>query len=218
MTITGIERQKRRPHRVNISIDGEFAFGIHEDLVLKHGLRKNDTIDELLVLQLKKEEEYTLARQKALSLIARRLRTEKELRSRLLRDEFTPTIVAEVLVGLSKDHLVDDRAFALAFINDAMKWKPAGATYFLRALKSKGIDSDLAREVIEERFGEVNEEHVAATFARRMLERYKTSRTSIPREKQERRIMDRLARRGFGSATIFKVVREIFASDPKSSG
>ena len=37
-TITRLDPQVNNENRVSVFIDGEFAFGVHEDLVVSHGL------------------------------------------------------------------------------------------------------------------------------------------------------------------------------------
>ena len=46
MIVTKIERQKRNSQRVNLFLDGEFAFGIHDEVLLRSGIRKWDRLTE----------------------------------------------------------------------------------------------------------------------------------------------------------------------------
>ena len=44
--ITGIEAQKRKKDRLNIFIDGEFAFGINQEVALQFSLHVDDVLDQ----------------------------------------------------------------------------------------------------------------------------------------------------------------------------
>src|SRR6266849_5328644 len=107
MVVTKIERQKRHPDRVNLYLDGDFTMGVHVDVLSRIGLRTGDTLTQEKLETLQSLEEFNLAKQKALRLIGRRLRSENEVRSRLLEKEFAPKIVDEVIDHLHTLRLID---------------------------------------------------------------------------------------------------------------
>ena len=45
-TVTGIEMQKRDAQRISIFLDGEFAFGLHQDVLLESGIARGDRLSE----------------------------------------------------------------------------------------------------------------------------------------------------------------------------
>ena len=69
MIISGLVKQKRRPERVNLYVDGVFTVGLHRDVVVRHGLRKGDEISPETLEILRASEEYSQARLKALRLL-----------------------------------------------------------------------------------------------------------------------------------------------------
>src|SRR5262245_5187085 len=101
MLITKLEMQHRPPHRVNLFIDGEFAFSLHADLMALYGLRTGEQVGEALLDELRSREQFYLARDSAMRLLGYRLRSEKELRLRLLEKEFDPETVEQVMHMLS---------------------------------------------------------------------------------------------------------------------
>lgn len=58
--ITRLERQKKHPHRINVFLNDEYGFAIHEDIIVKYRLLKGKKIseadiEELLLADEKKE-------------------------------------------------------------------------------------------------------------------------------------------------------------------
>ena len=209
MVITKIERQQRHPHRVNVYVDGEFAFGIHEEVLIKLGLRKGDGLQPQAIKEIESAEEFNLAKEKALRLVSYRLRSEKELRSRLEEKEFHPTIIDRTIEHLRTIGILDDNKFAFAFVNNLLMRKPAGKTLLQRELRSRGIPSETIQHVLQEKLGDQEEQDLALEAVRKLLKRYQSSSGQTDEKKQRQRIANFLARRGFGWSTINFVLKTL---------
>lgn len=214
MIVTKIERQKRNPHRVNIFLDNEFKFGIHEATLTKFGLRNGDELDQKTIETISIQEEYHLAHTKALHLISRRLRTERELQLKLLEKEFHPKAIDLVTEELRKSGLVDDSRFARAFIHDIQLRKPAGPRFIQQQLQRKGVPPTIIRTVLHEHFEVESTQKLALKAASTLAHRLKTSRKKIEPLKQRQRITQFLLRRGFDWQTINAVVQKLFSKMP----
>jgi regulatory protein len=209
MIITKIEQQKRHPDRVNVYLDGEFALGLHKDVVGKYALRKGDNIDQSAITKLTSSDEFASAKSKALRFISRRMHAEKELRAKLIEREYHPKIVDEVIVYLRSIDFVNDEKFAKAFVNDFQLRKPAGRRLLQQQLHLKGISSAIIQNVL----GETNENHeydTALQAAMKKLDHYKASKKKLEPQKQQQRIVQFLQRRGFVWSIISPVLKKIF--------
>ncbi len=215
MIVTKIERQKRHPQRMNVYLDDEFAFGLHEEIVLKARIREGDTLDPPTIRIIKSREEFRLAKEKALRLIARRLRSEKELRLYLIEKEFDPGIIDNVVYDLQTKGIVDDRKFAAAFVHDAQLHRPAGKRMLVHKLRLRGVSPPVIEDILNIALPDDREEEIAFTTAMDVLRRYRTSRRPIPADKQRERMAQFLARRGFPWGVITPVLRKLF-SEPST--
>ena len=211
MVISAIERQKRRPERVNIFIDGVFALGIHESVLLKSGYRKGDVVDEQALRVLEATEEYNAAKEKALRLISYRMRSEKELTKRLTDKGFLPEVIGNVLTNLRENNLLDDRKFAFAFVHDTILRKKAGRTLLQRELRLKGVAPEIIESVLAESIDTAEEEERAVAAAKTVLQRYVSSRKQSDQLKQRQRLTSFLARRGYDFAIIGRVMKRLFS-------
>jgi regulatory protein len=215
MIVTRIERQKRHPDRVNIYLDGAFAFGLDEEVFLRHGLRKGDAVDERLHRELLGAEEQAKARTSALRYLSYRLRSEREIRAKLAEKEFAHEIIDRVVEQLRSAGLVDDRRFAAAFVHDARLRKATGARLLRQQLLAKGVPRALVEDVVEEATERSAEQSAALGAARSLLGRYRASRKPVDDATGRRRVAQFLARRGFGWDVITPVLRTLF-TDPDS--
>jgi regulatory protein len=216
MVITKIERQKRYHKKVNIYLDDEFAFGIHEDVLMKFQLRKGDPINNDTLEQIQSSEEFNLAKEKALRLIGYRARSEKEIRMKLREQQFRPATIDEVIEHLKKLAIIDDNKFAQAFVNDTLLRKPTGKAMLRYQLRLKGIDTQTINEMLRVTFEKQDEEMLALDAAKKLLARYRSSRKATELEKQQRRIAGFLSRRGFGWTTTNTVLRKLFKNETRT--
>jgi regulatory protein len=207
--ISKLEQQKRHPDRVNVYLDGEFAFGLNKEVVHKFSLRKGDAVTDKLIEQLSGEEEFSTAKNKALRFISRRMRSEYEVRTKLREYEFPTDIIEKVIKYLLEINFLNDLEFAKACTTDLQKNRSAGKRLLFQQLKRKGI----AKETIELVLNDIEsatEEILALETANKYFKRFKTSRKPIERKDQLRRISQALMRRGFDWSITSKILKQIF--------
>lgn len=185
--ITALEPQQRSRDRVNVYLDGEFAFGLALSAALH--LQVGDELTETDVAALRTADEVERAREKALGYLSYRPRSEAEVRRYLAERDFAVQTVDEVVERLCQVGLLDDMAFARFWVENRNRFRPRGARALVQELRQHGI----APEVIESALGDYDAEAVGAAYAREQARRL----AHLPPEQFRRRLTERLARRGF---------------------
>ncbi len=205
--ITQIESQKKNIHRFNIYLDGTFAFGLEEEVALKHHLHEGDRLKESTIEEILLVEERTRAKEKALRLLSYRMRSVEELRKKLNEKKFTKMSVEPVIQDLLRVGLLDDRQFATAYVQTHMIQKPISKRLLHQELLSKGIDDDIAEQAVEKEYGARSETEVAIDLVRKKIEKYRSGQ--VEPKKIRKKISDFLLRRGFNWDVIGEVMREL---------
>jgi regulatory protein len=209
-TITLLERQKNNPERVNVYLDGEFAFGLNEmDAVT---LRKGQQLTESEIDELRQKDAVVKAVDYAANLLSYRPRSTKEIRERLLKHSFNDVVAdaaIEKLLGLG---YLDDRAFARFWIEDRNRFKPLGRRALSFELRNKGIEQAIIQELLEEIVDEGGGAYEAA------LKRVRQMRGTTKREFKQK-IGAFLQRRGFGyeavNGALTQLIQELADDDPE---
>ena len=143
---------------------------------------------------------------RALGLLAVRMRSRRELERRLLRAGFEPQEVADELARLETAGLIDDDAFAQAFAEQAVTGSK-GARAISDGLYAKGIDrATIERTIATTSEGETER---AYAFARTRAGRF----TGMPAPTAFRRLSAALMRRGFDPETSLSAARAALAVD-----
>jgi regulatory protein len=99
--------------------------------------------------------------ERALGLLAVRPRSRRELERRLLQAGFDPDEVRDVLAGLERVGLVDDRAFARQYAEHRFGTRREGRRAVMNGLRAAGISPQLA-EATAEQASEQDEERANA--------------------------------------------------------
>lgn len=214
MIVTRIERQKRHPERVSVFLDGTYAIGLQADTAERFHIRTGEEVDAGMLDRLRKEEEYALARRQALRLLSYKMRTERELRGRLREKEHPPATIDRVIEDLRAAGLVDDAAYARAFISDMRKRRPSGRTLLRFQLRRRGVAPTTADEELSRLLDHELEEADALAAARKYLRRAMRSRRKEEADRRRQRLVRYLMGRGFRWPAISAVLKRSSPAEP----
>jgi len=198
--ITAIEAQKKRSNRVNIHLDGEFAFGLER--ITAAWLRVGQELDEKKIEQLQAEDARERALQQALLFLSYRSRSESEIRKNLKKHGIPEDVVEETLERLRRDGLANDGQFAQAWVENRSTFRPRSKRMMEMELRQKGLDNEAMKSALED----VDDESLAFEAARKRAPRFKDLEWSEFRTK----LSGFLARRGFSYVVIAPVVATIW--------
>ena len=198
--ITAIEAQKKRSNRVNIHLDGEFAFGLER--ITAAWLRVGQELDEKKIEQLQAEDARERALQQALFYLSYRVRSESEIRKNLRKHEIPEDVIEETVERLRKDGLVNDDQFARAWVENRSTFRPRSRRMMALELRQKGLDEESANSALKD----VDDEALAYEAAQKRAPRFKGLEWSEFRTK----LSGFLARRGFSYSVITPVVTRIW--------
>jgi regulatory protein len=149
-------------------------------------------------------------RERALGLLAVRMRSRRELGDRLRRAGFPDEEVTDVLERLERVGLIDDERFAQELAHHAAAVKRSGGRAIASALRAKGVDRDLVARAVAEEAGDGDEEEARAVD----LARSRASRLlNVPPAVAFQRLSSHLVRRGYDSSVARHAARVALAID-----
>lgn len=190
--ITALEPQKRARDRVNVYLDGDFAFGLAGFVAAN--LKIGSQLSDEAIAELKAADGVERAHNRALDYLSYRPRSEAEVQAYLLGKDFPDDVVEEVLGRLSRAGLVDDAEFARYWSDNRARFRPRGKRMLQYELRQKGVVSSAIDEALDD-YDEVSAvQKVAREQARRLKH--------LPPDTFRRRLHGRLARRGFSNDLI----------------
>ncbi len=205
-TITRLDPQVNNENRVSVFIDGEFAFGVHEDLVVRHGLTVGTALTAEDVREIEADEQYVQAKQAALDYLAHKPRTETEVRRKLKRNDTPAFVIDDVVARLYELEYLDDEAYAHDYAHNRFSSKKYGPVRIRRELKERGIDRHLADAAVDTLFED--EDATAAAWEHAESRWPRLADADDPRRRRQK-MYRYLRRRGFTSETIRPILDEL---------
>ncbi|HAX23502.1 MAG TPA: RecX family transcriptional regulator [Chloroflexi bacterium] len=203
-TITQVQATQRDPERVSVFIDGVFALALPAIVAVQRGLRSGVELDEAAVRELEGLAEAERATEAAVTFVAYRPRSEREVRDRLRRREFAPSAIDAAIERLRGWNYLDDRAFAEYWVENRAEHSPRGRRALEAELRAKGVDRDVTGDVLEEI--DLGEEDAALALARKRLPRL----SALDEPTQRRRLAAFLGRRGYEWDVIRPVLDRLY--------
>ena len=198
--ITALVVQKRNPNRVNVHLDGEYAFGLAR--IVAAWLRVGQELDEEKLKQLEVEDARERAVQQALLFLSYRARSESEIRQNLRKHEMPEEIIEETLARLRQDGLANDGQFAQAWVENRSTFRPRSRHMLAMELRQKGLDDEAVSSALED----VDDEPLAYEAAKKRAPRLQ----ALERADFRKKLSEFLARRGFSYSVIAPVVTRIW--------
>ena len=195
MRIERIEASRHKRGRVLVFLEGGAMLKVPEQELLDFGLRKGDELDEETLERLKKASGVSDTKATAADLIGRKAMSRRDL-ERKLQDkgasEAEARYAAEWLEAIGA---IDDAAYAAALVRHCGD-KGYGPAKTKEKLYEKGVPRELWEDALEELPG--NEEQIEKFLTAKL-------RGAYPDEKEKKRLIDALLRRGFPWGDIKRV-------------
>ncbi len=183
--ITAVEPQKKKKDRYNVFVDGEYFASLGAEACAVFGVRAGESISELRLKEAIAQDNERYAFDSGLALLARSMRTKKEVEKRLAEKNIDEGAISAAIKKLEEYGYINDSEYAGEYVQSAIRsGKPRRAAEY--ALREKGIERGVLDEAIKAYTREAEEE--TARKAAQALRRG---------GKDNKQIWAALARRGF---------------------
>jgi regulatory protein len=200
--ITALKAQKKNPNRINVYLDGEFAFGLSR--IVAAWLTVGQELDDGQITGLQEQDSGEIALNNAVKYIGYRSRTEAEIRHKLIGKGFSGPDIDKVLERLRSDGLVADEQFARSWVESRSASRPRSRRLMAMELRQKGVSNLDIDKALEETADDDKLAYQAAIrYARRLA--------TLDWDKFRERLSAFLLRRGFAYGTIAPLVRRVWA-------
>jgi regulatory protein len=146
---------------------------------------------------------YAVARTIVLGRLTARAQTRQELERALRTKKVPPAVAQQVLDRMADVGLIDDTAFASAWVESRQQRRHLSALALRQELQAKGVD----RDVIEMALAPVDTD-AELEAARALVARKWATMADLSDQVRYRRLAGLLGRRGFGPSVIARALGE----------
>ena len=210
-TISSIEPQKKRANRFNIFLDGKFAFGVSDHILLENDLKTQKVLTEQEITKILAREQIAKLTDLATNFLSFRPRSEKEVIEYLakklaarenikFREASQSLQIDTVIAKLKKYKYINDLEFANWYIQSRSRSRPRGAILLKLELKKKGVSTEIIENLLQKSTKEID-------LAQKALEKKIKRWAKLPPLDLKKKVYQYLASRGFD----FETIKEAFA-------
>lgn len=204
-TVLTVDLDEER-RALRIGLDDGSSFTVAPEAPEARGLTPGLSLDPAQVEALRGADERKQIARRIFGWLDRRARSRGDLRRRLIERGHDEASVDPVLDDFERQGLVDDAAFARAWVEQALRRKPVGRRWLWSKLRQQGVDGTLADEAVNAALGGDDEvDHARRALAKRRLDLRDT------RERQ--RALRFLQQRGFARGVAARVVKDAADED-----
>lgn len=196
MKITAIRQQQKRADRYSVFVDEKYAFSLSESGLIEARLASGQELSPAELDELKKTAGVDKAYGLALRYVAMRPRSEWELQDYFRRKQIDQDAAGQIIQRLRGVGLVDDMAFARAWVSNRRLLKNVSKRRLKLELQQKRVPPEVIDHVLAE------DETDDRQSLRELIEK---KRSRYP---DKQKFMQYLARQGFGYDDIKSTLAE----------
>lgn len=197
--ITVTEYESLGKGKLRVRFDNEVELILYRGEAKQWKLREEAQISEEEYQKLLTEVVGKRAKKRAMHLLERMDRTEKQLRDKLEEGQYPQVCIDEAIAYVRKYHYIDDYRYACTFIRYSQE--KMSRLQLKMKLAQKGVPRDLIDRALEEEYS--GEESVQIA---RLLEKRKFVAGEAD-DREFQRTYQYLLRRGFRSGDILRVMK-----------
>ncbi|MBB1079788.1 recombination regulator RecX [Limosilactobacillus sp. STM2_1] len=205
--ISKIEAQKRKG-RYNVYLDGKYAFPVAESVLIQFNLMKGAELDKEQISAIVTADQQAKAYSRMLDYLSYQMRTESDIIKKLKETNTPEEFIVPILKKLRAQHLVDDHAYAAAYVRTVMNTELKGPIVIRQHLRQKKIgENDIDNALAQ--FTLADQAENAKKLAGKLFRRYRKQ----PGRRREQKVQQGLITKGFPSS-IYDMIKDEVVPQP----
>ena len=207
LVVSAVSGVSGRSDRLRVAINGVLLGDVTLDFVAEHSLCEGKPLNRAEAEEVVAAVVHTVVLDKALDLLAVRARSSRDLQIRLRRAGATDRAIAWTLDRLTTQAFVDDAGYARQVARAKVLSGGVSRRNVVNLLRKRGVSADVAEEAIDDTLTEVELDEYGAALA--AAQKRVRALSSLDAPKRRQRLYAFLARRGYESDVIRKVLTEV---------
>ncbi len=145
-TITDLKPQLKNNKRVSVYLNGSYYCGLNLATVMQARLKVGMEIDETTLIDIQKNSEAQACFDSALNFISKSVKTERQIKDKLISKGYIEEIVLEVIEKLKSYNFINDQNYAERFVLTYSNYK--GKRLLKTELKLKGVSETVINDAL----------------------------------------------------------------------
>lgn len=170
MKIEGVKKTKSGKYK--ITFDNKETISTYDDVILNNGLLFHKEVDSNLLDKLNIETSYYDIYNKTIKFISRKLRSEKEVKLFLDKNNVSSSDKKKIIDKLKEIRLINDKAFANAYAQDRINLSTDGP----HKIKNELVKNDVDEGTISEVMSKIDDDAVYEKLTKLIIKKITSNR------------------------------------------
>ncbi|SEO66570.1 regulatory protein [Amphibacillus marinus] len=201
MKIAKIVASKKRKARYHVYLEEDgsetYGFTVEEDTLINEGLKQGQQLDRTRINKLLESDTLQRSYAQSIRYLTYRMRSIQEVRDYLRSKDTIEGQIEQIINRLLKEKLLDDLAFAKAYVSSKSTTTLRGPLKLQHELKNKGVSEGNIRQALEQ-YHFNNQVKDVEKWLNSQLNR----RQRISFHQRKNKLKQALMQKGFNSAVI----------------
>lgn len=198
MLVTKIEPVTNQ--KMKVFIEEQFAFVLYKGELLRYKITEGKEVSQEVILKIRTEVLTKRAKLRAMHLLEKMSRTEKQLYTKLKQDLYPEDIIEEAMQYVKSFGYIDDYKYAMHYIETKKNSKS------MREIQAELGQRGIPREILFEALSQSKEEVDEMSAIQKLTEK-KRFDPETATEKEKKRMQDYLLRKGFSYEDVRQVIQ-----------
>ncbi|MBI2590747.1 MAG: RecX family transcriptional regulator [Candidatus Blackburnbacteria bacterium] len=201
--------QQKKNNRVNVYLDGKYAFGVTLESALENHLKVGMELSTQKIEELRGKDYQDKIYARLLSFASRRPHSQKEFEQWFRKRKVDPAVHQSLLDKLARIGLLNEEEFARWWVEQRITFRCLPPKMLKMELRGKGIKDDVIERILQEA-----EAPSEVELARKVLKKRFGKIPQNTRDlKEKKRVYDFLLRRGFSYAVVKEALTDNSAEE-----
>lgn len=199
MKIEKYEYTKKNTYNIYLS-NGE-VITLNEKVITNNELLLKKEIDNSLYDKLMYENTICEAEEKAIKYISIRLRSIKEIKDYLIKNNYPNEVITTAVDNLIKNKYLDDNIFTKAYIKDKLNFTTKGDYKIKMELTNLGIDQN----IIEENISQIDNE-LLTNKIKKIIDKDIRTNKKYTNQELKNKIYNHLVTQGYSKEKVINII------------
>lgn len=203
-----INKIQKKNNKYKIVLEDKTVIETYDEIIIKENILYKKEITEELKTRIEKQNKYYEIYNNILKYIKTKLRSEKEIRDYIRKNEIDKTTEEELVKKLKQTKLIDDETYTYAYVHDRIRFSNDGPYKIKKDLQKQKIEEN----IIEEEINKLDEEEIKEKLKKQILKKL-NSNNKYSNNMIKQKLINYFLNQGYEKSMISEIIEENLKED-----
>ena len=203
-----INKIQKKNNKYKIILEDKTVIETYDEIIIKENILYKKEITEELKEKIEKQNKYYEIYNNILKYIKTKLRSEKEIRDYIRKNEIDKSTEDNLIEKLKQTKLIDDKTYTYAYVHDRIRFSNDGPCKIKKELQKQKIEEN----IIEEEINKIDKEEITEKLTKQILKKLNTN-NKYSSNMIKQKLLNYFINQGYEKSMISEIIEENITED-----